>query len=153
MSWAASAGRKLNVWILKSAAKAAALLFASSVLWGVVSVVWGGGMLTSDPVVREWVGRASGWMIVAMILTPLFLDALQRRVPLSRIQRGGLAFILIALPFQLGLALRPEALTLRPEHFTVSKFHAVWAGGGILVAAGLALLAERLTRPPQIEVP
>lgn len=140
------------MWILMSAAKAAGLLLASLLLWGLVSMVWGGSMISSDPAVRDWIGRASFWMNHAILLTPLFLDAFQRRYPLTRIQRGGLAFLLIIMPFQIVLAIvRPEKLTLRPEYFTVSKYHAAWGVGGILVGIGLALLAERLTRPSQIE--
>lgn len=141
------------MWILKSAGKAAVLLFASMVLWGLFSAIWGGGMLTGDPVVREWIGRSSPWMIWAILVTPPILDALQRRIKLSRIQRVGLALILIAAPYQAALRVfRPENLSPGgPSFVSVSGFHWNWGLGGILVGIGLALLAERLTRPPQTE--
>jgi hypothetical protein len=109
-------------------------------------------MLTPDPAVKDWIGRASAWMIYAILLTPFLLDALQRRFPLSNMQRGGLAFIVVAVPFQIAMAaFRPEALTVRPEYFTVSGFHFSWGLGGVLVGVGLALLAERLSRLKQDE--
>lgn len=124
--------------------KALGLLAASAVLWGIGGAVMGGGMLTSDPAVREWVGRASFWHTLALLLTPALLDRLQSRWRLGAGARFGTAFVFMAFPLLLCLSMRsgvPDA----------SRFIAPWLTMGLVVSVVLSVIAAALSKPSAVQ--
>ena len=126
--------------ILKLAGRGGALFLASVVFWGIYGAVMGGGMLTPDEAVRHWVGRAALWNIIAILVTPAALDAIQSRRPLSGPIRFGGAFVLIALPFFAGLSVKPEVEG-------IDRLQLNWGMAGIIVNGALAAVAAYSSRP------
>lgn len=126
--------------VAKLAGKALVLLVASAVLWGVGGVVMGGGMLTSDPAVREWIGRASFWSLLAMLLSPALLELIQARKPLGGGGRFATAFIFMAVPLATCLLMKPDV----PD---AGRFLKLWLTTGLFVTAGLSVIAAFLTKP------
>lgn len=98
-------------------------------------------MLTSDPAVREWVGRASFWHTLALLLTPALLDRLQSRWRLGAGARFGTAFVFMAFPLLLCLSIGgPDA----------SRFIAPWLSTGLVVSAVLSAMAAALSKPSAV---
>lgn len=125
--------------VLKTIGKSTALLAASAVFWAVVGATFGGGMLTADPVIGAWIGRATFWNLLAVFLCPFLLAAVQTRATLNDIKRFGVAFVFMAVPLLICLAMKPSD----PR---VGSFSLNWTVAGLIVNALLAGLATILSR-------